>query len=206
MSTPKKSLPPIGGTIILVIFLTMVLLVVLAFFDAGPLTSLKTGVREWAQNMQEQVRQAVGESQSVPAVTSPQGASVPGNIASQTQTIGNWEYTLKSIQWNENTIVLNISIRNTGGQDLPFGFSYQVSDESFNTVYKLCAQNSSKQVFWDTSLNGDGTGFYNRHFSAGETKTGTLMFKVAPDSEKIYLCLSIGGNVANKLFYLGSPK
>jgi hypothetical protein len=206
MSKQKKSSMPIGGTIVLVIFIALVLIVIMAFLEVGPFPLLKTELRRWAQDLQVQAQQLMSNNQASPSSTAAAVDVSPVPIATiaQSQTISNWEYSLNGVQWNSNTVTLDMSIRNTSSQTLPFGFSYQVSDESFTTVYKLCAQNSNKQVFWDISQNGNGTGFYNRSFSPGETKTGQMKFTISHGSEKVYLCLSVGGNVANKLFYLGN--
>lgn len=206
MSKPKKPSAPIGGTIILVIFIVMVLIVVLAFVDIEPFSSLTNGLRQWVQSAPEQVQKLVAGSQTTLTTAASNTAPAQEVFTVQTQTISNWEYTLKSMKWSGNTATLDMSIRNIGGQSVPFGFSYPVSDESFTKVYKLCAQNSGKQIFWDSSIDSTGTGFYSKYFSPGETMSGTLRFKITPYSEKIYLCLSNGGNVANKLFYLGNPQ
>ena len=205
MSKPKKPSAPIGGTIILVIFIVLVLIVILTFLDTGPFPALKTDMRQFAQDVQGKVEQLIsGGPSALSTITAP-ASSVPETAAGQVQTVSNWEYTLKNYQWNGNTVVVYISIRNLGGTTLPFGFSYEISDEKFTGIYRLCVQNSSKQVFWDSSQGDGSTGFYNQYFTAGEVKAGTLQFKVTPGSEKVYLCLSNGGNVANKLFYLGTP-
>lgn len=205
MNKSKKPSAPIGGTIVLIIFIALVLIVVTTFLDIGPFPSLKNNMRQFAEDIQVKVQQfTVGGPSALANITSP-ASSVSQTSSGQVQTISNWEYTLKNYQWNGNIATVYISIRNLGGTTLPFGFSYEVSDEKFTGIYKLCVQNSSKQVFWDSSLNESGTGFYNQYFSAGEIKAGTLQFKVSPGSEKVYLCLSNGGNVADKLFYLGTP-
>jgi hypothetical protein len=205
MSSQKKSSPPIGGTIVLIIFIALVLVVIMAFLEVEPFPSIKTDLRKWAQSIQVQAQQLLSTNQTILPATAIEGFSSQDITTAQSQTISNWEYTLNSSHWDGHTATVNISIRNLGGQTVPFGFSYQVSDESFASAYKLCAQDSSKQIYWDSSIDTQGTGFYNRYFAPSETKTGLLKFTVNPGSEKIYLCLSIGGNAANKLFYLGSP-
>jgi len=206
MNNAKKSSPPIGGTIVLIIFITLVLCIVLAFLDIEPFPLIKTEARKWAQSLEGQAQQALSSNKTLPSSNAVTGFSGQDITAAQSQTISNWEYTLNSALWDGKTVTVNMSIRNLGGQMVPFGFSYQVTDESFASAYKLCAQDGFKQVYWDSSIDTQGTGFYNKFFSPGETKTGLLKFTVGPGSEKIYLCLSIGGNPANKLFYLGSPR
>lgn len=205
MSRPDKPSAPLGGTIVLIIFIVLVLLVVTAFLDKGPFPSLKSDLRQLAQDIQNNMQQLTAGGTSALSNITTRDEDTPGISHEQVRTISNWEYTLKNYQWNGNTVVVYISIRNLGGTTLPFGFSYEISDEKFTGIYRLCVQNSSKQVFWDSSLNESGTGFYNQYFTAGEIKAGTAQFRVSPGSEKVYLCLANGSNVADKLFYLGTP-
>ncbi len=205
MSSSKKPAAPIGGTVVLIIFMAMALIMVTTFLDVGPFPSVKNNMRQMAQNIQVTFEQLIAGEPSAFSTVSASDPSIPQTSAGQIRTISNWEYTLKNYQWNGNTAVVYISIRNLGSATLPFGFSYEVSDEKFTGIYKLCAQNSSKQVFWDSSLNESGTGFYSQYFTSGEINAGTVQFKVSPGSEKVYLCLANGSNVANKLFYLGTP-
>lgn len=207
MNNPKKTSPPIGGTIVLILFIACILIVVTAFLNIGPFPELKAMFRQWGQDLQSRTQQMLSSTDTnSPLYTAPtQETAIQDGVITRTQTVGNWEYILNTTSWNKNVVTVNLSIRNDGNETVPFGFSYQVSDVTFASIYKLCAQNSNKQVFWDTSLNESGEGFYNRYFSPGETRKGELIFNIAQGSEKIYLCLSVGGNVANKLFYLGNP-
>lgn len=147
MSNPKKPAAPIGRTVVLIIFMAMVLIMVTTFFNVGPFPSAKNNMRQMAQDTQVTFEQLIAGEPSVFSTASAPDSSTPQTSAGQVRTISNWEYTLKNYQWNGNTMVVYISIRNLGSATLPFGFSYEVSDEKFTGIYKLCAQNSSKQVF-----------------------------------------------------------
>jgi hypothetical protein len=206
MAANKKPPAPIRSTIVLIIFVAFVFVIAMVFLEIQPVPLIKTAVRRWAQNIQIQAQQLF-QTEKVLPISAGQDVTSKVAVEVKTQTLNNWEYTLTKINWRDkNKLEIQMNIRNIGNQTLPFGFSYPVSDESFTTVYKLCVQNSSKQVYWDISQGSAGAGFYNRYFSPGEVKTGTLNFNIDSDSQKLYLCLSVGGNVANRLFYLGNPE
>lgn len=206
MSNQQKHSTPLGGVILLTISILCVLVIILAFIDIEPLQMIKQEIRQQAQAIPPRVQQLFFSQHEEAIAPFPSAATPPDNTEAQTQTINNWQYTLNKIEWSGSTLTVDISIRNTDTQTVPFGFSYQVSDESFTTVYKLYAQDSGKQIFRDISNDTTGKGFYNRYFSPGEMMTGQLKFKVNEYSEKLYLCLAVGGNAANKLFYLGNPR
>lgn len=205
MNKTKNTSVSIGGAIVLIIFIAMVLIITLTFLDSGPFPALKSNMRKWAQDAGDMIQQPFSGNQSTVATGTLPAIETSATPVIEKQTVSNWEYTLKQYQWSRDTVSIHLNIRNLGGTTLPFGFSYVISDEKFTTIYRLCLQDSSKQVFWDLSMNGNGEGFYNQYFTAGEIKAGTLQFKVSPNSEKVYLCLANGDNVATKLFYLGAP-
>ncbi len=206
MSTTKKRSANIKGTIIFILFFIIVLLIIMSFLEIQPFPLVKTELRRWAQNIQTRAEQLF-QKEKISASSNTHDVNLNDAIELKTQILNNWEYTLTKISWKDkNKLEIQLNIRNTANQTLPFGFSYPISDESFTAVYKLCVQNSNKQVYWDISRGNTGTGFYNLYFSPGEMKTGTLSFNIDSDSQKLYLCLSVGGNVANKLFYLGNPE
>ncbi len=204
MSRNSQSDQSNTGAVISVIFALVVILLTLSFLEVEPFYSFRASVRKWIQSFPAGVQQTFtpAASTALPTATT----STPGPADAATQTIGNWSYTLNSVDWSGSTVTVGITIQNTGASNYPFGFGYEVSDQSFNSIYKLCAVDSNHLVFWDKSMNASGIGFYNRSFGPGEKQTGTLKFTVASESQKVYLCISNGGNPANKLFYLGNPR
>jgi hypothetical protein len=181
-----------------------VILLSLAFIDVEPFYSFRSSLRKWIQNFPVVIKQAFTPIAS-PLSTTASSPTSPTTDTS-TQAIGNWSYTLNSIDWSSNTVTVGIAIQNTGDSTYPFGFGYQVRDPSFNSIYKLCAVDSNHLVFWDKSVDTSGKGFYSHSFGPGEKQTGTLKFTVDPESQRVYLTISNGGNPANKLFYLGNPR
>jgi len=204
LSRNPQPTQPRAGTIVGIIIVLVVILLTLAILDIEPFSSFRTSMRKWAQNLPTTIQQAFTPMTSplLPAAST----STPGPADTATQMIGNWSYTLNSVNWSGNAVTVGVTIQNTGDKTYPFGFGYQVSDQSFTSIYKLCAVDSNHLVFWDTSVDASGIGFYNRSFGSGEKQTGTLKFTVNSESQKLYLCISNGGNPANKLFYLGSPR
>jgi len=195
------------STLVLIIFVLLVGVFILAFLGVEPFYGIKTWVKEWTENLQMKAQEVIPVTgQTVPAVQTPP-ESIAKNIGTQ-QTVGGWTYTLNGITWEQGNVVkLNVTVRNDGKERYPFGFSYQVDDKSFVNIYKLCAVDSNRHVFWDTiNASDNGTGFYNRYFSPGEAETGSLKYIVNAESEKVYLCISVGGNPGTKLFYLGNPR
>ena len=201
MSKNPEPPPSRAGSVVVIIVILVVILLTLSIIDVEPFSSFRTSIRKSVQNFPAMIQQAF-----IPMALPVSPTVTTGSAVVDTQTIGNWSYTLNSVNWSDNTVTVGITIQNTGDKTYPFGFGYQVSDQSFTSIYKLCAVDSNHLVFWDTSVDASGIGFYNRSFGPAEKQTGTLKFTVDSDSQKVYLCISNGGNPANKLFYLGSHR
>jgi hypothetical protein len=111
-----------------------------------------------------------------------------------TQTDGGFVFTLKNVQWTGNAAALSLSIENTNNsQGYIQGLGKSSSSAPGNA---LCIISTSSMQYGipPTSATSD---WYTGAFEAGDIRSGTIYFDVAPCAIDLYLQL---GNAGDKLF------